>query len=274
MTEVPIPILIFQIAIILIGIGLWLWSATGARYLLPWRGPNRLSHWDIPVGDFLLLLFIVLLFVFFGSQAAVYWSDKTILDEPAGELAQAVITGYSFHLCSIVAWILFGIYHPSIWPGRRLPWYRSTVFGIRSLLFAIPVILLVGTVWAGLLHAIDLPTEPQDLIGIIREADNLAYLIALGLLAVVIAPINEELLFRGGLFRFFNSRLPTPVAMILSSILFALLHLNWFSFLPLVVLGCFLCGVTLKTGSLKPAMLMHALFNVNSIASILFSSSA
>ncbi|RKX36385.1 MAG: hypothetical protein DRP71_00350 [Verrucomicrobia bacterium] len=273
MTDLPIPILTFQIAIVLIGIGLWLWSATRARHLLPWRGPNRLRHWDIPVRDFLLLVFIVLLFVFFGSQAAVYWSNGTVSDEPAGDLAQAVITGYSFHLCSIVAWILFSVYHPSLWPGRRLPWLPSAVSGIRSLLFAIPVILLVGTAWAGLLNAIDLPTEPQDLIGIIREADNLGYLIALGVLAVVIAPINEELLFRGGLFRFLNAYLPTPVAMILSSILFALPHLNWFSFLPLVVLGCFLCGITLKTGSLKPAMLMHALFNMNSISSILFTSS-
>ena len=273
MTEIPIPLLIFQTAIVLIGIGLWLWSAIKAKDLLPWRGANRLRHWDIPIGDFLLLLFLVLLFVFFGSQAAVYWSGKTVLEEPADDLAQAVIFGYSFHLCSIVAWILFSIYHPSIWPGRRLPWFASIVSGIRGLLFAIPVILLIGTAWAGLLYAIDLPTEPQDLIGIIREADNLGYLVALGVLAVVIAPINEELLFRGGLFRFFNTRLPTPVAMILSSILFALPHLNWFSFLPLVVLGCFLCGVTLKTGSLKPAILMHALFNMNSITSILFNSS-
>ena len=184
-----------------------------------------------------------------------------------------VISGYSFHLCSIVAWILFGLYHPGIWPGRRLPWPVSIGSGIRGLLFAIPAIALIGMAWSGLLHAIDLPTEPQDLIGIIREADNIGYLIALGGLAVVIAPINEELLFRGGLFRFFNTRLPTPVAMILSSILFALLHLNWFSFLPLVVLGCFLCAVTLKTGSLKPAIVMHSLFNINSIASIVFSSS-
>jgi len=268
MTEIPIPILISN-AIVLIGIGLWLWSATRARHLLPWRGPNRLSHWDIPVGDFLLLLFVVLLFVFFGSQTAVYWSDKTILDEPVGELARAVITGYSSHLCSIMAWILFGLHHPGIWPGRRLPWFRSAVFGIRSLLFALPVVLLVATAWTGLLDAIGLPTEPQGLIEIIREADNLRYLIALGALAIVIAPINEELLFRGGLFRFFNARLPTPVAMILSSIPFGLLHMNWFSFLPLVVLGCFLCGVTLKTGSLKPAILMHAFFNMNAIASIL-----
>jgi membrane protease YdiL (CAAX protease family) len=270
MTEVPKPLLTLQIAILVIGIGLWLWSLTRGRHLLPWRGENRLRHWDIPASDFLLLIFVVLLFIFIGSQAAVYWSDKTVIDEPTSNLAKAVIYGYSFHLCSIVAWIVFSFIHSSVWPGRRQPWISSAISAVRSLLFAIPIILVIGIAWSALLYAVDLPTEPQDLIGIIRDADNLGYLIALGVLAVAIAPINEELLFRGGLFRFFNTRMPTSIAMILSSILFAILHLNWFSFLPLVVLGCFLCTATLKTGSLKSAMIMHALFNLNSVVSILF----
>ncbi len=259
----------FQIAVLVAGVVLWIRSLTVSRQLLPWRGENNLARWDIPLTDVLLLLFFVLLFIFFGSQAAVYWTDGSGLDSPDSVLKQTVISGYTFHLCSIVAWILFGFYHPSIWPRRQLPWISSAIAAAKTLLFALPVIAVVGLVWVKMLEAVDMPTDLQDLVGIMQEADNSFYLIAIVLLAVVFAPINEELLFRGGIFRFLNNRIPTPLAMIISSIFFALLHMNWFSFLPLIVLGCFLCLVTLKTGSLKPAMLMHALFNLYSILAIL-----
>ncbi|MEZ5276480.1 MAG: CPBP family intramembrane glutamic endopeptidase [Opitutaceae bacterium] len=271
MTETPLPVLVTMSVLLTAGVALWIWTLSRNRQQLPWRGNNQLAHWDIPVADFLLLFFLVVLFVFFGSQAAVYWSDASGLEEPATALRQAVVSGYTFHLGSIVVWILFGIYHPGIWPGRGLSWFNSSVAAIRSLLFAIPVILLVFLPWSALLEALGLSTAPQPLVGIFQEADEPGYLIALAFLAVVVAPINEELLFRGGIFRFLKSRFPTSLAMIVSSVLFALLHLNWFSFLPLFTLGCFLSLVTLKTGSLKPAILMHALFNLNSVLAILAS---
>lgn len=260
-----------QIVFLVAGVALWIRSMTVSRKLLPWRGDDNLARWDIPLPDFLLLLFFVFLFMFFGSQAAVYWTDQSGLDAPDGVLKQTVISGYSFHLCSIVAWISFGIYHPSIWPRRQLSWISSTIAAVRTLLFALPVMVVFSLAWVMILQALGMPTDLQDLVGTIHEADNTFYLVALVVLAVVVAPINEELLFRGGLFRYCNKRLPTPLAMLLSAVPFALLHMNWFSFMPLVVLGCFLCLVTLKTGSLKPAMIMHALFNLNSILSILLS---
>jgi len=269
MSETSPATFFFQIAVLVAGVVLWIRSLTVSRHLLPWRGENNLTRWDIPLTDFLLLLFFVLLFIFFGSQAAVYWTDGSGLNTPDSLLRQYVIPGYTFHLCSMVAWVLFGFYHPNIWPRRQLPWISSMIAAAKTLLFALPVIALVGLVWVKMLEAVNMPTDLQDLVGIMQEADNSFYLVALVLLAVVIAPINEELLFRGGIFRFLNNRIPTALAMIISSILFALLHMNWFSFLPLIVLGCFLCLVTLKTGSLKPAMLMHALFNLNSILAIL-----
>lgn len=271
MSEPIGPANFIQIALLLAGVVLWIRSLTVSRQWLPWRGDNNLGRWDIPLADFLLLLFFILLSVFLGSQAAVYWTDQSGLDTPDQVIKQTVISGYTFHLCGIAAWIGFGFFHPTLWPRRRLSWFSSSIAAVRTLLFALPVIVIVGLAWVKILEAAGIPTDLQDLVGTIREADNTFYLVALVLLAVVIVPVNEELLFRGGIFRYFNQRIPTPLAMILSSVLFALLHMNWFSFGPLLVLGCFLCLVTLKTGSLKPAMIMHALFNLNSILSILWS---
>ena len=271
MTDTPLLLIISQAIILMAGIALWIRTLSRSPARLPWRGEDRLAHWDIPVSDFLLLLFLIVIFVFFGSQATVFWRDDTGLGENTNALRQAVVAGYTFHLGSILVWILFGLYHPGIWPGRGLSWFNSFHAAVRGLLFAIPVIVIVAVAWSSALEAFGMPTDPQDLIGIIRAAEDPAYLVALGFLAVVVAPINEELLFRGGLFRFLKSRFPTAPAIIASSVCFALLHMNWFSFLPLFILGCFLSLVTLKTGSLKPAILMHALFNLNSVVVILAS---
>ena len=119
--------------------------------------------------------------------------------------------------------------------------------------------------WEFLLKNLGLSTAPQELIEILRSGDNLPYLIALVFLAIVVAPISEELFFRGGIFRFLYQRFPSWIAILISSILFATVHGNWLSFLPLVLLGSLLCLLTQKSGSIKPSIFLHALFNLHSI---------
>ena len=81
------------------------------------------------------------------------------------------------------------------------------------------------------------------------------------LIAVVLAPIIEELIFRGCLYRFLKSQTAILPAQIISGILFSLMHANIFSFLPLALIGVLLARVYEKTGSILVSIWFHAFFN-------------
>jgi membrane protease YdiL (CAAX protease family) len=91
------------------------------------------------------------------------------------------------------------------------------------------------------------------------------------ILAVLIAPLTEEVVFRGGVFRYLRNRWPRWAALLLPSIFFAALHVNWStleglsSALPLVVLAIFFSLAYERTGQLGTAVVAHACFNLNTL---------
>ena len=98
--------------------------------------------------------------------------------------------------------------------------------------------------------------------------------------AFTLAPVAEELLFRGLLLRSVSESLGRAAggklkrfawlaAVFSTSLLFALFHLSYGSFAELAVafsLGALFCISVKKSGSLIPAIIAHAIFNFASIA--------
>lgn len=83
-----------------------------------------------------------------------------------------------------------------------------------------------------------------------------------GLLRVVIlAPIVEELIFRGVIFSGFQRIYPSFLAILFSALLFALFHLNPWQLIPTFLLGLVLGFVRHRTGSLLASIFTHALHN-------------
>lgn len=80
--------------------------------------------------------------------------------------------------------------------------------------------------------------------------------------ACIAAPIAEEILFRGVLFRTLANRLRVPVATLLSSAVFAVVHFyGAYGLISVAVIGvaCALCFAS--SGRLATAILLHALYN-------------
>jgi len=82
-------------------------------------------------------------------------------------------------------------------------------------------------------------------------------------LLVLVAPLVEEIIFRGFLFQTFLYRLRPVAAVGLSAILFAGTHLAWDpqTFLPLFCLGMVSAYMYLSSRSLIPCILLHAGYN-------------
>jgi len=85
--------------------------------------------------------------------------------------------------------------------------------------------------------------------------------------AVVLAPLVEELLFRGVLLRSLLRKVAPSTAVLVSAVIFALVHYlgdpNTLPFLPaLAGLGVVLAVVALRTGDLSASIFIHAGFNL------------
>jgi membrane protease YdiL (CAAX protease family) len=80
-------------------------------------------------------------------------------------------------------------------------------------------------------------------------------------LAIVLAPIGEEFLFRFFLYGVFKRYCGWFLALALNSLLFAAAHAHFPSFAPLFALGCCLTIAYEWSGSILVSMTMHALFN-------------
>lgn len=90
------------------------------------------------------------------------------------------------------------------------------------------------------------------------------------IMLVILPPIVEELIFRGFMFKGFRSKLVFFPSAILTSVFFAIGHLQFGNGTPLLwvagmdtfILSMVMCFVREKTNSLWPSMLMHGLKNL------------
>jgi membrane protease YdiL (CAAX protease family) len=139
----------------------------------------------------------------------------------------------------------------------------------------LPLLLVTATLWEHALKLCGLPAEKQDLVGMFANADSPWVLAAMIVLAVVVAPVTEELVFRAGLFRFLRTRVPRWIALLGPSLFFAALHVNWStlqglaSLAPLVVLAVVFSVAYERTGHIGTPIVAHACFNLNTIFVIL-----
>lgn len=81
------------------------------------------------------------------------------------------------------------------------------------------------------------------------------------LFIVILAPMAEELFFRGYLLRLFSVHFDKTYSVILVSVLFYFLHIRTGSSFEMLCLSCLLCLLVLYTNSLVPALITHISWN-------------
>lgn len=101
-------------------------------------------------------------------------------------------------------------------------------------------------------------------------ANTMSYLTSnplwLNVLFIAFIPaVCEEYLFRGLLFHGYKKRNPFK-AMLMSSFLFGLIHMNVNQFVYAFVMGCILCILVYATGTVLSSMISHFVFNGINVA--------
>ncbi len=137
-------------------------------------------------------------------------------------------------------------------------------------LMCLPLIWIASLIWTHLLTALEAAGaidafEPQALITLFQDGGDPIAISLLVALAILLAPIVEEIVFRGCVYRFLKSQTTLLPAQILSGCVFSFMHWNLMSFVPLVIVGVFLARVYEKSGNLMVAIWFHAFFNAFSL---------
>lgn len=145
----------------------------------------------------------------------------------------------------------------------------AVAVGFRGYVAVFPwmFILLLATVEAMRLIGWTPPPEPiQELIFHERDPWVLAWMT---LLACVVAPVAEELFFRGVLYPAIRRRMSRMAAMAASGAAFSLIHMNPTGFLSILLIGCLLAHLYERTGSLLSPLAIHMLHNTFLMAAAL-----
>ena len=137
------------------------------------------------------------------------------------------------------------------WTGDRQFWWLALVMMPAVNLFSS---LLLGAI------------EPQE-SGMPPVPTSLAGWLMLFAVAVVIAPICEEMLFRGWLFTALRTRQTFGATAIITAALFAFMHALSGMFYALLIfpVGLLLAYARERYGSIKPTIVIHGLFNASAL---------
>lgn len=237
----------------------------------------KLSSWNITGLDFLIFLFALFIWGILSSEMLRllhrFWFNSDNFST-----GFVIASGMVFQLGMLYLFFRFKHHFRSandnpISP-RIVKFKESFKLGLVHFLAALPVIYITGMIWNSFLFllresGIEIEMPVQETIRMFQDSDNLFHIIGLIILATVVAPIVEELVFRAGIYRFFKGKTPIFPAMLFSSVLFGMVHWNLQSFPGLVAVGICLCLTYEWTGTIKAPIFFHALFNLNSVVWII-----
>lgn len=155
--------------------------------------------------------------------------------------------------------------------GARALGFRSTglLAAIGWVVGGFVFMIVVSVVYDALVTALHLPlqTNVQALSDQVSKAPLTVLASLLG--AVLIAPLCEETFFRGYLFGGLLRGMNGWAAVLVSAVLFTLVHGDIGSAVPLFVFGIVLAVIRWRTGSIWPGVALHAANNALAAAILL-----
>ena len=172
----------------------------------------------------------------------------------------------------LLIWVFLRLHHIG-WGaafGWRGPELKHALFtALKFILVMLPVVLLLQGASIQLLEKLGQPREDQMAVLMLMKSKSWWVTAYFGVFAIVIAPVAEEFIFRGMLFPFVRQLGFPKLAWFGVSGLFALIHMNAPTFVPLFVFALALTWLYEKTDNLLAPITAHALFNATNFLLLL-----
>jgi membrane protease YdiL (CAAX protease family) len=187
-------------------------------------------------------------------------------------LWQMVIAGVSFQGSALVLIGLFLREHQLTWSesfGFRNDRDRAVLLGLLASATVLPIAWLLQMGVATVLDRLHFEADAQVAVQLLHDAPTWLDRLPLALVAIVVAPPAEEMLFRGLLYPAVKNAGFPRLALWGTTLLFAAIHWNILSFLSLVLLALVLTWLYEKTNNLLAPIAAHSLFNALNFVALL-----
>lgn len=145
--------------------------------------------------------------------------------------------------------------------GHFLPWHIAVGLGAGLVTFAFSAVAVDFMLQVFSSLGVDTTSASVGTPDILSLGDYLLFIPSF----VVIAPVAEEMFFRGYALGGFANRGQINTGLVFTSVLFGAIHLNPLTFLPLAMAGMVLGTVYLRTGSLVAPLVAHATNNFTAL---------
>jgi membrane protease YdiL (CAAX protease family) len=158
----------------------------------------------------------------------------------------------------ILAWI-FTIALGLSWSDMTFREARfSSSFPLSILPTLVATSIGASIVIVGIVLIVPMPDAyRQSMVDATENAPFLSVFVPL----VIVAPLAEEMFFRGLLFRDFLERYSIKKSVWATAVIFSLFHLNPWQAIAALPLGLWFAWLVLRTGSIIPGILCHAIYN-------------
>lgn len=210
----------------------------------------------------LIFLTAVLVAVYYGSaQLFKVFGDREFFNSSnITNMSFTVLYGIQVVLMLGVVWYFAILRKKSGLKDLGLRYY-SIIKTIWYSFVCLLAIFLVSFLYVFAMNSLFGIEAPASKIEVLVRNRSISGNILLVVVAVV-APFSEEIFFRGFLYSAFKKSWGVNAALFLSSFLFALVHLEIYSFIPIMIIGWMLAYLFEKTKSLMPAIFLHGVYNL------------
>jgi len=226
--------------------------------LIPTAPDPAWTGWDVLRLIFLIIVAIIVCFFAALLIARIWVYPHTA----AGEIARVPLVSVAGQ--SVAYLLILAYMYVLVTRERRRPDFLAAVHWNWPSNIAIYVVagFALSLALQALAHFLPIPKElPID--SFFRTP---AEAWALSILSITLAPLMEELFFRGFLYPVLARRLGLPIAVFLTALGFALLHVAqlgraWGPVLVIFLVGIVLTTVRAKTNSVAAGVLIHMAYN-------------
>jgi len=242
-----------------------------ASAALPARG---LGYWDLLYLALFSIASLVVVSVvsvggYFGLGYFLGWElgleqtgTKASIAIVIQALASVLVLAFMYTLITVKYELPFG--RVIAWrPIEYRPFFYGTAYGAAGVLLAFTVAMAS--------HAMSMPDQPTPFEELLRDPSSLLLVATFG---VAVAPVVEELIFRGFVFSVFERAHGRLAAVVITAGSFSLIHgpqygWHWQILVLILYVGVIFGAVRAKTRSIVPPTIIHAAYNMTLVIGLL-----
>lgn len=246
------------------------WMMRRYRPEFAWNNEGQVLSRPYAVPDLLLLAGLGLFFIL-----AIQPHQSAATAKDTGLSAGGLVVSMVFNLLMCASLLTYlhrirGLSPAELFGLENIHWRTLALVVLVFTVITLISVNLVSAATMSWLESFWPDQQPQEMVRAFRESGSLGFRLLVVVAAVVIAPLAEEILFRGFVYGVLKRYTDAPFAALASSLMFAVIHMHVGSLLPLCMLAVLFCLAYEITGCLLAPMLMHTVFNGASVIGMMF----